>query len=71
MRIAILVTCCLLASCASTKRFVDRHPTLTAVGVAVIAGSIAASQSSGGSTPPPVGDPGQLPCTPQPNGSCR
>lgn len=60
------------AGCESTKRFTDRHPVVTGIGVALVIGSVAASVSGNGHNSPsgPVG-PANPPCTPQPNGTCR
>ena len=39
--IVALAACVILSGCATVGDFVERHPVATAVGVAVIAGSIA------------------------------
>lgn len=70
----LILLCCLLAGCASTRQFAHDHPVVTGVGLAVLAGSIAASANHGDSNRQPQtgGAIGPGPsCTPQPNGSCR
>lgn len=69
----LLVLCCLLVGCVSTRQFAHEHPVVTGFGLAVLAGSIAASSSHGDSNKPATAaaiGPGPS-CTPQPNGSCR
>lgn len=75
MKLLTLSLCLLATGCASTREFAHEHPVVTGFGIAILAGSIAASANHGDSNKPPVtgaaiGDP-NMPCTPQPNGSCR
>lgn len=73
---ALLLSICLFATgCASTREFAREHPVATGFGIALLAGSIAASANHGDSNKQPatsaaIGSP-NMPCTPQPNGSCR
>lgn len=74
MKTSIALLLCLLAGCESTRDFAKRHPVASGIGVALIAGSIAASAShSGGRNDPQTAalNVPTTPCTPQPNGSCR
>jgi len=74
MKILILALCFLAAGCESTRQFAHEHPVATGVGIALLAGSIAASANHGDSNKPAtnsaIGAP-SMPCSPQPNGSCR
>jgi xanthine/uracil permease len=74
MKTSLVLLVCLLSGCASTREFASRHPVVTGIGVALVAGSIAASTHHGdgnnAATGGAIGS-GQLPCTPQPNGACR
>ena len=73
MKRLALLACLLLAGCESTRQFVHEHPIATGVGLAVLAGSIAANANHGDSNKSAQGaaiGPGPS-CTPQPNGSCR
>lgn len=49
MKTMILVCCCLLAGCESTRDFAHRHPVATGLGLAIVVGSIAASVNHGSS----------------------
>lgn len=63
-----------LGGCETTRDFAHRHPVATGIGAALLVGSIAASAHHGGNDPQTgaaIGDPSKLPCTMQPNGSCR
>jgi hypothetical protein len=74
MKHLALFACLLLAGCESTRQFAHDHPVATGVGLAVLAGSIAASANHGSNQQQPAqgGAIGPGPsCTPQPNGSCR
>lgn len=46
-RLAVLISL-LLSGCASLSNFTQKHPVVTAIGAAVIVGSIAASVDHGG-----------------------
>jgi len=73
MKRLCILACLLLAGCESTRQFAHEHPVVTGVGLAVLAGSIAASANHGDSNKPATTaaiGPGPT-CTPQPNGSCR
>lgn len=76
MKIALcLLSLILLAGCESTRDFAKRHPVATSIGAALVVGSIAASAHHGDRQDQPatgaaIGGP-NMPCTPQPNGSCR
>jgi len=70
----VIAVLALLAGCASTRQFAREHPVATGIGVALLAGSIAASANHGDrhDQPATAGAIGPGPsCTPQPNGSCR
>lgn len=73
MRLLLLLSI-LLAGCASTREFANRHPVATGIGVALVAGSIAVAAQNHGDhrdpQEPSVVGPKPL-CYPQPNGSCR
>lgn len=73
MKTSLVLLVCLLAGCASTREFASRHPVATGIGVALVAGSIAASAHHGDRNTATDGTiaSGKLPCSPQPNGSCR
>jgi hypothetical protein len=69
----LLLFCVFVAGCESTRQFAHEHPVVTGVGLAVLAGSIAASANHGDSSKPATAaaiGPGPS-CTPQPNGTCR
>lgn len=73
MKTLILALCMLATGCESTRQFAHEHPVATGFGIALLAGSIAASANHGDSNKPATGaaiGPGPS-CTPQPNGSCR
>lgn len=73
--LALLSLACLLAGCESVHDFAVRHPVVSAVGVGVLAGSIALSANHGDSKKDPVANGGAIGpgpgCSPQPNGTCR
>lgn len=74
MKLLILAICLLATGCANTRQFAREHPVATGFGIALLAGSIAASANHGDPKQPPTqaGAIGPGPsCTPQPNGSCR
>lgn len=75
MKRILLLGCLLLCGCESIQEFANRHPVATGIGGALLVGSIAASVNHGDSNKQPatgaaIGSP-NMPCTPQPNGSCR
>jgi hypothetical protein len=73
MKRLLVLACLVLSGCETTRNFTHDHPVVTGVGLAVLAGSIAASANHGDSNKPQTGaaiGPGPS-CYPQPNGSCR
>lgn len=80
MKTLILALCLIATGCESApvqkvRKFAHDHPVVTSIGVGVLAGSIAASANHGDSNKQPatgaVTAGPNMPCTPQPNGSCR
>jgi hypothetical protein len=74
MKSALAALLLILAGCASVRDFVHDHPAVTAIGAAVVVGSIVASVSHDGHPGPAtgaIGDPNAPPCTVQPDHSCR
>ncbi len=65
MKIAVTLIALTLCGCTTVGNFVTNHPVATAVGVAIVAGSIAASANHHSHADSPTRIPRQSPCQPQ------